>query len=81
MRAVLREGASSDALQPNLVQTLENNPCLMHGGPFANIAHGCNSVIATKTALTSDAHSTSTPRPKTTKALAWRASRSRNNFV
>ena len=40
-----------DALQPNLVQTLENNPCLMHGGPFANIAHGCNSVMATKTAL------------------------------
>jgi len=38
-------------LQPNLVQTLENNPALMHGGPFANIAHGCNSVIATKTAL------------------------------
>jgi formate--tetrahydrofolate ligase len=40
-----------DALQPNLVQTLENNPALMHGGPFANIAHGCNSVVATKTAL------------------------------
>ena len=40
-----------DAFQPNLVQTLENNPALMHGGPFANIAHGCNSVIATKTAL------------------------------
>ena len=39
------------AMQPNLVQTLENNPALMHGGPFANIAHGCNSVIATKTAL------------------------------
>jgi formate--tetrahydrofolate ligase len=46
MAALLR-----DALQPNLVQTLENNPSLMHGGPFANIAHGCNSVIATKTAL------------------------------
>jgi formate--tetrahydrofolate ligase len=46
MTALLR-----DALQPNLVQTLENNPALMHGGPFANIAHGCNSVIATKTAL------------------------------
>jgi formate--tetrahydrofolate ligase len=40
-----------DALQPNLVQTLENNIALIHGGPFANIAHGCNSVIATKTAL------------------------------
>ena len=40
-----------DALMPNLVQTLENNPAFIHGGPFANIAHGCNSVIATKTAL------------------------------
>ena len=40
-----------DALQPNLVQTLEHNPALVHGGPFANIAHGCNSVIATTTAL------------------------------
>jgi len=40
-----------DALQPNLVQTMENNPALMHGGPFANIAHGCNSVMATTTAL------------------------------
>ena len=40
-----------DALQPNIVQTLENNPVLIHGGPFANIAHGCNSVLATKTAL------------------------------
>jgi formate--tetrahydrofolate ligase len=40
-----------DALQPNLVQTIENNPALMHGGPFANIAHGCNSVMATTTAL------------------------------
>ena len=46
MTALLR-----DAFQPNLVQTMENNPALMHGGPFANIAHGCNSVIATKTAL------------------------------
>jgi len=46
MAALLR-----DAFQPNLVQTLENNPALMHGGPFANIAHGCNSVIATRTAL------------------------------
>ena len=40
-----------DALKPNMVQTLENNPVLMHGGPFANIAHGCNSVRATKLAL------------------------------
>ena len=46
MTALLR-----DALQPNLVQTLENNPALIHGGPFANIAHGCNTVLATKTAL------------------------------
>jgi formate--tetrahydrofolate ligase len=54
-KELLAEGAMTallrDALQPNLVQTLENNPSLMHGGPFANIAHGCNSVIATKTAL------------------------------
>jgi len=40
-----------DALQPNLVQTLENNPVFIHGGPFANIAHGCNSVLATRTAM------------------------------
>ncbi len=40
-----------DAIKPNLVQTLENTPCLVHGGPFANIAHGCNSVQATKIAL------------------------------
>ncbi|MET3661055.1 formate--tetrahydrofolate ligase [Aquamicrobium ahrensii] len=40
-----------DAIQPNLVQTLENNPAFVHGGPFANIAHGCNSVMATSTAL------------------------------
>src|SRR5690606_10329859 len=40
-----------DALMPNLVQTLENNPAFVHGGPFANIAHGCNSAIATRTAL------------------------------
>ncbi|MGB5257869.1 MAG: formate--tetrahydrofolate ligase [Woeseiaceae bacterium] len=46
MTALLR-----DAFQPNLVQTMENNPALMHGGPFANIAHGCNSVVATKTGL------------------------------
>lgn len=46
MAALLR-----DALAPNLVQTLENNPAFIHGGPFANIAHGCNSVMATQTAL------------------------------
>ena len=46
MAALLR-----DAIKPNLVQTLENNPAVIHGGPFANIAHGCNSVIATRTAL------------------------------
>jgi formate--tetrahydrofolate ligase len=46
MTALLR-----DAMRPNLVQTMENNPALMHGGPFANIAHGCNSVVATRTAL------------------------------
>ena len=46
MTALLR-----DSLQPNLVQTMENNPAFMHGGPFANIAHGCNSVMATTTAL------------------------------
>ncbi|CAN5867695.1 formate--tetrahydrofolate ligase [soil metagenome] len=46
MAALLR-----DAIKPNLVQTLENNPAFLHGGPFANIAHGCNSVIATRTAL------------------------------
>ena len=40
-----------DAIQPNLVQTIDGTPCLMHGGPFANIAHGCNSVIATTTAM------------------------------
>ena len=40
-----------DALRPNFTQTLENNPAIIHGGPFANIAHGCNSIIATKTAL------------------------------
>ncbi|MBR6646588.1 MAG: formate--tetrahydrofolate ligase [Clostridia bacterium] len=40
-----------DAIKPNLVQTLENTPCIIHGGPFANIAHGCNSIRATKTAL------------------------------
>ena len=54
-RDLQAEGAMAvllkDAMQPNLVQTLENNPAFVHGGPFANIAHGCNSVIATRTAL------------------------------
>lgn len=40
-----------DAIKPNMVQTLEHNPVLIHGGPFANIAHGCNSILATKTCL------------------------------
>ncbi|MDJ0711413.1 MAG: formate--tetrahydrofolate ligase [Woeseiaceae bacterium] len=55
VRALNAQGAMTallkDAMQPNLVQTMENNPALMHGGPFANIAHGCNSVMATKTGL------------------------------
>ena len=54
-RDLKAEGAMTvllkDAMQPNLVQTLENTPAFVHGGPFANIAHGCNSVIATRTAL------------------------------
>ena len=54
-RDVKAEGAMTvllqQAMQPNLVQTLENNPAIIHGGPFANIAHGCNSVVATKAAL------------------------------
>ncbi|TAM97192.1 MAG: formate--tetrahydrofolate ligase [Rhizobiaceae bacterium] len=54
-RDLKADGAMSvllkDAMQPNLVQTLENNPAFVHGGPFANIAHGCNSVMATTTAL------------------------------
>ena len=54
-KALKADGAMTvllkDALMPNLVQTLENNPAFIHGGPFANIAHGCNSVVATKTAL------------------------------
>ena len=54
-RDLKAEGAMAalmrDAIKPNLVQTLEGTPCLMHGGPFANIAHGCNSVQATKLAL------------------------------
>ena len=54
-RDVKADGAMTvllkDAMSPNLVQTLENNPVFIHGGPFANIAHGCNSVLATKTAL------------------------------
>jgi formate--tetrahydrofolate ligase len=55
VRELGAEGAMTallkDALQPNLVQTMENNPALMHGGPFANIAHGCNSVMATAAGL------------------------------
>ena len=54
-RDLLAHGAMTvllkDAFQPNLVQTLENNPAFIHGGPFANIAHGCNSVVATRAAL------------------------------
>ncbi|MEM7198024.1 MAG: formate--tetrahydrofolate ligase [Pseudomonadota bacterium] len=54
-REIKADGAMAvllkDAIQPNLVQTLENNPAFVHGGPFANIAHGCNSVVATTTAL------------------------------
>ncbi len=54
-RDIKAEGAMcallKDAIKPNIVQTLENTPCLMHGGPFANIAHGCNSIQATKIAL------------------------------
>ncbi|THK38166.1 formate--tetrahydrofolate ligase [Ensifer sp. MPMI2T] len=54
-REIKADGAMAvllkDAMQPNLVQTLENNPAFVHGGPFANIAHGCNSVVATATAL------------------------------
>jgi formate--tetrahydrofolate ligase len=54
-RDIKAEGAMTvllkEAFQPNLVQTLENNPAFIHGGPFANIAHGCNSVVATKAAL------------------------------
>ncbi len=54
-RDIKAEGAMTvllkDAMQPNLVQTLENNPAFVHGGPFANIAHGCNSAVATRTAL------------------------------
>ena len=54
-RALKADGAMTvllkDALAPNMVQTLENNPVFIHGGPFANIAHGCNSVLATRTAM------------------------------
>ncbi len=55
VKDIKAEGAMAvllkDAIKPNLVQTLEGNPCFIHGGPFANIAHGCNSVMATKLAL------------------------------
>ena len=47
----------AQAMQPNLVQTLENNPAFVHGGPFANIAHGCNSVMATRDGAGSSATS------------------------
>ena len=54
-RDLKAEGAMAvllkDAIKPNLVQTLEHTPAIVHGGPFANIAHGCNSIIATKLAL------------------------------
>ncbi len=54
-RDLLAHGAMTvllkDAIKPNLVQTLENNPAILHGGPFANIAHGCNSVTATRAGL------------------------------
>ena len=57
-----------EALKPNLVQTLENNPAFIHGGPFANIAHGCNSVLATTTAAlklaaTTRGHGSATSAP------------------
>ena len=72
-----------DALAPNLVQTLENNPAFIHGGPFANIAHGCNSVMATThgaqaRATTSSPKAasapTSAPRSSSTSSAARRAS-------
>jgi formate--tetrahydrofolate ligase len=69
-----------DALAPNLVQTLENNPAFVHGGPFANIAHGCNSVIATKAALklgeyvVTEAGFGADPRPQD----AWRRAEGRS---
>jgi hypothetical protein len=77
MAALLR-----DAIKPNLVQTLENNPALIHGGPFGNIAHGCNSVIATKAGLkladyvVTEAGSarTSAPRSSSTSSVASRGS-------
>ncbi len=56
-----------DALKPNLVQTLEHTPAFVHGGPFANIAHGCNSVTATKIAM----HCPTTPSPRPASALTW----------
>jgi len=56
-----------DAMMPNLVQTLENNPAFIHGGPFANIAHGCNSVTATQTALKLGGSGGHHPRPE----ISW----------
>ena len=63
-----------DAMQPNLVQTLENNPAFVHGGPFANIAHGCNSVVATTTALSLP--TMSSPKPASAPILGARRSSS-----
>ena len=56
-----------DALKPNLVQTLEGTPAFIHGGPFANIAHGCNSVMATRMALKLG----TTPSPRPASAPTW----------
>ena len=68
-----------DALQPNLVQTTENTPAFIHGGPFANIAHGCNSLIATKMAMSHSDYTvtelasppTWVPRSSSTSSAAW----------
>jgi formate--tetrahydrofolate ligase len=80
-RDLKAEGAMTallkDAMKPNLVQTLENNPAILHGGPFANIAHGCNSVIATRTALRLGDYvvteATWAPRSSSTSSAASRA--------
>ena len=63
-----------DALDPNLVQTLENNPAIIHGGPFANIAHGCNSVMATKLSLSLASVPTWAPRSSWISSAAMPAS-------
>ena len=70
-----------DAIKPNMIQTLEHTPALVHGGPFANIAHGCNSVRATKTALKMADYvirrqalvQTSEPRNSLTLSAVWQA--------